>query len=203
MQIIKNIHILTLGAREEVAPTSPPTTRNLMILISLGSNLGGILQFSSSLVEVNQAILAWSPGSRTGWCLRHQLASSCPRWLRSWVSSKKRFSWGVWILTAFWVEFGLGICPGKVVFWSTSPQKLKNLKIGLFVLLLCKLKKVKVLYYWPKPMLNFSAGKAYLQKYTRPTLSMRRKAIPPAIVRYFLACQVDLKSLPRFTNIYS
>merc|ERR1712013_557847 len=37
----------TLGAREEVAPTSPPTTRNLMILISLGSNLGGILQFSS------------------------------------------------------------------------------------------------------------------------------------------------------------
>merc|ERR1719430_180237 len=49
----------TLGARDEVAPTSPPTTRNLMILISLGSNLGGILQFSSSLVEVNQAILAW------------------------------------------------------------------------------------------------------------------------------------------------
>merc|ERR1712176_1553043 len=33
----------TLGAREEEAPISPPTTRNLMILISLGSNLGGIL----------------------------------------------------------------------------------------------------------------------------------------------------------------
>merc|ERR1711942_210210 len=34
----------TLGAKDEVAPTSPPTTRNLMILISLGSNLGGIFQ---------------------------------------------------------------------------------------------------------------------------------------------------------------
>ena len=134
----------------------------------------------------------WSPGSRTGWFLRHQLASSFPRWgsekphesfirefvansptfyglvkqssnltgvikdlnllcnvhnisngsltlyrwPRSWVSSKKRFSWGAWILTALWGEFGQGICPGKVVFWLTSPQELKNLKIGLFVLLL-------------------------------------------------------------------
>ena len=63
-------------------------------------------------------------------------------------------------------------------------------------------KKVKVLYYLPKPMFYYSAGKVYLQKYTRPTLSMR-KAIPPAIARCFPACQVDLKSLPRFTNICS
>ena len=34
----------TFGAREEVAPTSPPTTRNLMILTSVGSNFGGILK---------------------------------------------------------------------------------------------------------------------------------------------------------------
>merc|ERR1712150_461455 len=37
----------TLGAREEVAPISPPTTRNLITLISLGSNLGGMVVFGS------------------------------------------------------------------------------------------------------------------------------------------------------------
>uniref|UniRef100_A0A2M4A2K3 Putative conserved secreted protein n=2 Tax=Nyssorhynchus TaxID=44543 RepID=A0A2M4A2K3_9DIPT len=33
-----------LGARDEVAPTSPPTHRRYTCLISLGSNFGGILR---------------------------------------------------------------------------------------------------------------------------------------------------------------
>ena len=39
-------------------------------------------------------------------------------------------------MTALGEEFVRGICPGKVVIWLTSPQELKSLKIGLFVLLL-------------------------------------------------------------------
>merc|ERR1719383_1600195 len=35
----------TLGARDEVAATSPPTALRQTILISLGSNLGGMLEF--------------------------------------------------------------------------------------------------------------------------------------------------------------
>merc|ERR1719495_2029983 len=69
----------TLGAREEVAPTSPPTALRYTYLTSLGSNLGGIFYWllvlvgirtevvdegmiiplprsCTSLVEVNQAI---------------------------------------------------------------------------------------------------------------------------------------------------
>merc|ERR1719394_356809 len=34
----------TLGARDEVAATSPPTALRQTILISLGSNLGGMLE---------------------------------------------------------------------------------------------------------------------------------------------------------------
>ena len=41
---LKNrLHIRTFGANDEVAPTSPPTALSLMILISVGSNFGGIL----------------------------------------------------------------------------------------------------------------------------------------------------------------
>merc|ERR1719361_1898135 len=44
----------TLGAREEVAPISPPTTRNLITRISLGSNLGGMVFGFVTVYEVER-----------------------------------------------------------------------------------------------------------------------------------------------------
>lgn len=35
--------LLTFGARADDAPTSPPVARKVMTLVSVGSNLGGIL----------------------------------------------------------------------------------------------------------------------------------------------------------------
>merc|ERR1711970_616928 len=41
----------TLGAKEEVAATSPPTALRMTILISLGSNLGGMLNFRNRFYD--------------------------------------------------------------------------------------------------------------------------------------------------------
>lgn len=38
-----HLMLLTLGARADDAPTSPPVARKVMTLISVGSSLGGIL----------------------------------------------------------------------------------------------------------------------------------------------------------------
>merc|ERR1719384_1458560 len=42
----------TFGAREEAAPTSPPTALRKIYLISLGSNLGPIFQVWKKVVEI-------------------------------------------------------------------------------------------------------------------------------------------------------
>merc|ERR1712149_12638 len=41
----------TLGAKAEVAATSPPTALRMTILISLGSNLGGMLNFRNRFYD--------------------------------------------------------------------------------------------------------------------------------------------------------
>ena len=47
-----NVLSQTLGAREEAAPTSPPTALRYMYFISLGSNLGPIFQVWMKVVEI-------------------------------------------------------------------------------------------------------------------------------------------------------
>merc|ERR1711911_53620 len=47
----------TLGAREEVAPTSPPTALRYTYLTSLGSNLGGIFYWLLVLVGIRTEVV--------------------------------------------------------------------------------------------------------------------------------------------------
>merc|ERR1719249_534461 len=52
----------TLGAREEVAATSPPTALRQTILISLGSNLGGMVDgvgYAGTSGELNVGEIRW------------------------------------------------------------------------------------------------------------------------------------------------